>query len=670
LPAGIRRTLLERAGGNPLFAREFARLVRDAERLGGEGLAEADALPVPTTIQALLAARLDTLSMFERAIVRCASLIGKVFWAGAVVSLGDFSDVEVQRGLDSLCDQGIVRRREISVLAGEAEYSFSHALLRDVAYERSPRMWRRDAHLDAIEWIESVAGARIDEVAEVLVHHARTAHEFAVLTNAPDVAEQARTLVRGYAMAAAQRATLLDAGQALLLLDLAMQFSRPDDPDETDIWLAWASAAFAVNRVTEATEMRIRVVERLRATPGDSALLATALMDLSDGYYQLGELAEALAADREAAQIGRSLPPGDGNDPVANLALTLAAVGDAEGLAVAEEAERRAAEVGKPIPLLALRARGLLRLRSGAPEGLADLEEAVRRVIEERRSSRDVASAMSDCAEAVWMVRGSDAGAAAYSVAIDFANSRGLVNISEWNTANRLSPLLECGAVREVLDGARRLWPTLAASRNAPTVLNALVAAAGELCDQESLDEYGELARDSAYTALKQAYIDPDSVVCAGIAAVRTSVLLGDLDGASDLLARMGQVATIRETTSFGQYLLELVRLGLACGFTDLVSTWSAPDGNDRTLRGVAQHEARAWVTLATGDPELAERLLAQAAARWWQVGNRLEHSYCLVGQSLAATALDRDAEGARRSAEQARVALALPWPRIVPAPR
>jgi tetratricopeptide (TPR) repeat protein len=622
---------------------------------------------VPTSIQALLAARLDTLSMFERAIVRCASLIGKVFWAAAVASLGDFTPAEVQRGLDALCEQGIVRRREISVLAGEAEYSFSHALLRDVAYERAPRTWRRSAHLDAISWIESVAGSRLDEVAEVMVHHARAAHEFAVLTHAPDVAEHARKLVCQYAMVAARRAALLDAGQALVLLDIAVEFSRSADPDESEVWLAWASAAYSVNRVSEATRMRIRVVERLRASDGDPALLATALMDLSDGYYQLGELEEALAADREAAQIGRSLPSRDeGNDPVANLALTLAAVGDMEGLAVAEEAERRAAELARPIPLLALRARGMLRLQAGAAEGLADLEEAVRRVVEERRSSRDVASAMSDYAEAVWTVRGSDAGVTAYSTAIDFAASRGLVNMAQWNAANRLSPLLECGSIREVLDEAARLWPALAESRNAPTVLNALVAAAGELDDQVCLQEYRQATLDAADTALKQSHIDPDSVVCAGIAAIRTSLLLDAPDVAADILTRTGQVTAIREAASYGQYLVQLVRLALACGLTDLASTLSRSRRVDHTLRGVAHDEAMAWVRLLSGDLEAASQLAA-AGQRWWQVGNRLEHSYCLAGVALAEAAPGRDASGAQLRAEQARAALGLSWPRLVP---
>jgi class 3 adenylate cyclase len=671
LPEEVRRLLLERAAGNPLFAREFARLLRDAQRLGGDERLTVDALPVPTSIQALLAARLDTLSLFERAIVQCASLIGKVFWAGAVTSLGDFGEAEVRRALDALCDHGIVRRREVSVLAGDSEYSFSHALLRDVAYERAPRVWRRDAHLAAIAWIESMAGSRLDEVAEVLVHHATAAYEFALLTHTPDVAEDARQLVCRYAMVAARRAAMLDAGQALVLLDQAVEFSRPDDRDQAEILLAWAGAAFAVNRVAEATQVRLRVVQGLRATADDPLLLAAALMDLSDGYYQLGELEEALAADREAAQIGRSLPPkSDAGDPVANLALTLAAVGDLEGLTVAEEAERRAAVVGLPIPLLALRARGILRLQSGDPAGLTDLEEAVRRVVEERWHSRTVASAMSDRADAVWMVQGSDAGVAAYSQAVDFAASRGLVNIAQWNMANRLRPMLEAGSAADVLDQAQRLWPVLSDSRIGCTTLSVLVAAAGELDDVPCLQRYQEATRDAAATALKQAYVDPESVMYASCSAIRSSLLLGDSEVASDLLVRTGQVTPARFTTSYAQYLVDYVRFALVCGLDDLAVTLATTDHADRTLRGLAQETAASWLQLYRGHPAEAAAGLASAALRWWDVGNRLEHSYCLVGVAVAAQALGEDATSARASAEQARAALGLPWPRAVPMPR
>ena len=76
LPAETQQALLERAGGNPLYAEQFARLYTER--------GSADDLPLPETVQGLIAARLDGLSPEEKRIVQDASVYGKVFWAGAI----------------------------------------------------------------------------------------------------------------------------------------------------------------------------------------------------------------------------------------------------------------------------------------------------------------------------------------------------------------------------------------------------------------------------------------------------------------------------------------------------------------------------------------------------------------------------------------------------------
>ena len=77
LPADVQAAVLARAGGNPLYAEEFARLV--AER----GSADGD-LPVPDTVQALIAARLDALEPSAKRVLQDAAVVGKVFWPGAL----------------------------------------------------------------------------------------------------------------------------------------------------------------------------------------------------------------------------------------------------------------------------------------------------------------------------------------------------------------------------------------------------------------------------------------------------------------------------------------------------------------------------------------------------------------------------------------------------------
>ena len=71
--------MAERSGGNPLFAEEMAR------RIAEEGTIEAAELP--DTVQAVLAARLDSLEPFERRLVQQASVVGRTFPEGALAGL-------------------------------------------------------------------------------------------------------------------------------------------------------------------------------------------------------------------------------------------------------------------------------------------------------------------------------------------------------------------------------------------------------------------------------------------------------------------------------------------------------------------------------------------------------------------------------------------------------
>src|SRR5206468_3343393 len=82
LPAETQQLLLEQAGGNPLYAEEFVRMLRDSDLLDRHGaLSGTAAVPVPESIHGLIAARLDTLPPERKALLQDAAVLGKVFWA-------------------------------------------------------------------------------------------------------------------------------------------------------------------------------------------------------------------------------------------------------------------------------------------------------------------------------------------------------------------------------------------------------------------------------------------------------------------------------------------------------------------------------------------------------------------------------------------------------------
>ena len=169
LPAELQRAIVDRAGGNPLYAEEVVRLLRDRGLLDDpDALAD---LPLPETIQALIASRLDTLSPERKSLLQDASVLGKVFWSGAVAAVGGTPHEQVAVGLHELERRELVRQSRTSAVEGERELAFWHALVRDVAYGQIPRPQRAQKHLAAADWIESRAGARVEDVADLLAHH-------------------------------------------------------------------------------------------------------------------------------------------------------------------------------------------------------------------------------------------------------------------------------------------------------------------------------------------------------------------------------------------------------------------------------------------------------------------------------------------------------------------
>ena len=103
-------------------------------------------IPLPETVQGIIAARLDTLAAEEKALLQGAAVVGKVFWVGSLTAVSGRPRDEVEEGLLRLERKEFVRRERRSSVAGETAFVFRHVLVRDVAYAQIPRgRPRRDA---------------------------------------------------------------------------------------------------------------------------------------------------------------------------------------------------------------------------------------------------------------------------------------------------------------------------------------------------------------------------------------------------------------------------------------------------------------------------------------------------------------------------------------------
>jgi predicted ATPase len=200
----LEQPILERSGGNPLYAEEFVRLL--ADRGLGPARDAVSKSALPEGVQALIAARLDTLTPDRKSLLQDAAVLGKVFWSGAVAEVGGRDEHEVELALHELARKELVRPARTSSMEGESEYSFWHLLVRDVAYSQIPRAERARRHCSAAAWIEGKAGERVEDLAEVLAHHYVQALELATATGDTGQARELALPARRFLALAGERA--------------------------------------------------------------------------------------------------------------------------------------------------------------------------------------------------------------------------------------------------------------------------------------------------------------------------------------------------------------------------------------------------------------------------------------------------------------------------------
>jgi class 3 adenylate cyclase len=152
--------------GNPLFIEELAAAV--AEQRGSAG-------GLPTSVRSIVAARLDALPRAERDALLDASVVGKVFWGGALARMSNRGDGWLE-ALDSLEGRDLIRRDPVSRLQGDQQFVFKHQLIREVAYGTLPRARRRERHAAVALFLEEAAGDA-GEVVAALAHHWAEADE-------------------------------------------------------------------------------------------------------------------------------------------------------------------------------------------------------------------------------------------------------------------------------------------------------------------------------------------------------------------------------------------------------------------------------------------------------------------------------------------------------------
>ena len=195
----LRRQIAATAEGNPLFAEQLAAMVVEA------GTRPGDRLDLPASIQALLAARLDSLDPEERRVLERAAVVGKEFWHRAVADLSSPADrASVAGPLLSLARKGLVEAVRTGV-PGEDTFRFRHALIRDVAYAGMPKIVRAELHEGFAAWLRAQTAEVFGEHDEIVGYHAERAHAYRAELGPEDARGRALAELAAELLAAAGR---------------------------------------------------------------------------------------------------------------------------------------------------------------------------------------------------------------------------------------------------------------------------------------------------------------------------------------------------------------------------------------------------------------------------------------------------------------------------------
>lgn len=173
--------ILAAAEGNPFFIEEILHRLIDEGAVvpsddGWHIAVDVADISVPDNVQAVIQARIETLSADERRVLQHAAVIGRTFWATAVAELTGLPSIDDI--LTALARKQFVTLLPASSMRAESEFSFKHILIRDIAYESLPRAERGRAHAALARWVETELGVRAAELTDLLAHHYERAYHW------------------------------------------------------------------------------------------------------------------------------------------------------------------------------------------------------------------------------------------------------------------------------------------------------------------------------------------------------------------------------------------------------------------------------------------------------------------------------------------------------------
>jgi class 3 adenylate cyclase/tetratricopeptide (TPR) repeat protein len=355
-------SLLKNAGGNPLFLEETVRMLMDRGVVDESGWhrEEGAALPIPNSLQSLIGSRLDQLIPPERRVAQHASVVGSVFWPGAVAHLqkegGGAHDVELEQRLEVLERRDLIREHDDSSVAGEREYAFKHILIRDVAYGRMPRGRRAQLHLRFADWTEGLSEAA-DEFIEIIAYHLEQACQLTRAIARPTIDPPVDRAVHALSRAGEKAEAHEGMREADRFYARALDLVG-DETAATELRLRRANVMLVLGQAQAALELLREIVEEARAE-NRLDLACEAIGFLASIDHRQGRGALALERFEESLKLAGQV--GNRKLQVRAAYALASAKGDLGAADEALEELRRAISIAEEIEDRPLRVVGHLR---------------------------------------------------------------------------------------------------------------------------------------------------------------------------------------------------------------------------------------------------------------------------------------------------------------------
>ncbi|WP_448147852.1 ATP-binding protein [Labrys miyagiensis] len=283
LPHAAEARIASVAEGNPLFAEELVAMLVDDRLLKREGdhwgtSSDLSEMPVPPTIHALLAARLEGLPAGERAILAAAAVEGVVFHRGAVADAVSTVEPGLDEGLLALIRRDLIRP-DAANFADEQAYSFRHVLIRDAAYRSLPKNARATLHERVAAWLDLTARDRRREFEEIVGYHLEQAFLNRVALRSSDARAASLAARASERLEAAGRRALVrsDLPAAIGLLERVFKLLPAADPRRPALLVELGGALIESGRLAEAGHV-LDDAERLAAAAEDERVASHVLV--------------------------------------------------------------------------------------------------------------------------------------------------------------------------------------------------------------------------------------------------------------------------------------------------------------------------------------------------------------------------------------------------------